>query len=310
MRFRTFSVCLSQASSCFDIFGWLCGISPATENSTKLHQPQQEFIQCENLGIRFRTFSAFSSQVSSCFTFFGWLAEFEPECPPQSRQNLRAPYVHHKAGKICAHLMCTTKQSKSARTLCPPQSRQNLRAPYLHHKAGKIFAHLMSTTKQAKSASTTEQAKSARAPSSIHKAGKLCGHLLSTTKQAKSARAFCPPQSRQNLRATNVHHKSRQNVRATNVHHKAGKICARLMSTTKQAKSARNECPPQKQAKSARNECPPQRRQNLRAPYVHHKAGKFCARRISATKQAKSARALCSCKICAHLMSTTGFIVF
>ena len=126
--------------------------------------------------------------------------------------------------------MSTTKQAKSARTLCPPQGSK------------KSARNESPPQTQAKSASTTEQAKSARAPYVHQKAGKFCAHLISSTKQAKSARALCPPQSRQNLRATNVHHKSRQNVRATNVHHKAGKICARLMFM-----------------------------QNLRAPYVHHR---------------------------------------
>ena len=73
-------------------------------------------------------------------------------CPPQSRQILRAPYIIHKAGKICAQRMSTTKQAKCARALCPPQSKQILRATNIHHKAGKICARRMFTTKQAKSA--------------------------------------------------------------------------------------------------------------------------------------------------------------
>ena len=95
------------------------------------------------------------------------------------------------------------------------------------------------------------------------------------TKQAKSARILCPPQSRQTLRAPYVHHKT-------------AKICAHFMSTTRQEKVSVQQMSTAKQANSACALCPPQSRQNLRAPYVHHKAG----------------------KICAHLMSTTGFKFF
>ncbi|CAJ1372230.1 unnamed protein product [Effrenium voratum] len=50
----------------------------------------------------------------------------------------RAPYVSHKAGKISY----VHHKAGKIRTLCPPQSRRNLRAPYVHHKAITVFHFL------------------------------------------------------------------------------------------------------------------------------------------------------------------------